>query len=110
MEELVLTDPVVVPPVTTPGATKNKYHVVGITMNMESQGPTGQPGFVHIMLKDDTGAMLTHYYEGPSAQQMIRTLNTANLQTKSMHKRILEKLANDGVLPGTVSGTPDPIA
>ena len=43
-----------------------------------------------------------------SATAMIKQLNTANLTTKSMQKRILEKLSADGFLPGTVQGTPDP--
>jgi len=110
MEELVLTDPVTTPPVNTPSKTTTKYHVVAITLNMEALGPAGEPGFVHIALKSDSGNLLTHFYEGPQAQTMIKTLNTANLTTKSLHKRVLEKLAADGVLPGTVNGTPDPIS
>jgi hypothetical protein len=108
MEELTLTDPITVPPVTLPEMTKTKYHMVSITMSMEATGPSGLPGFIHIALRDDAGGLLTHVYEGPPAQQMIKSLNTANLTNKSMHKRVLEKLSNDGVIPGTVTGTPDP--
>lgn len=108
MEELVLTDPVVVPEVV-----KNKFHVVAFTMDMEFPNPgipptPGEPGLVDIHLKDNNGAKYQHQYKGNQAVNMIKQLNTANLTTKSMHKRILEKLSADGVLPGTVTGTPDP--
>jgi hypothetical protein len=108
MEELVLTDPIVVPEKVT-----NKYRVVSFTMNMElivSPVTGDEPGFINIQLKDNNNEPLTHNYYGTQAVNLIKTLNTANLTTKSMHKRILEKLANDGVIPGTVTGTPDPIA
>lgn len=38
---------------------------------------------------------------------LLKALNTANLSTKSLHKRLLEKLVADGYLVGTISGTPD---
>lgn len=104
-EELILTDPVVVPEKVT-----NKYRVVAFTMDLESQvpAPTGNVvGFVAISLKDNNGLGLFHRYEGDPAVTMIKQLNTANLSTKSMHKRILEKLSNDGIIPGTVTGVPD---
>ena len=114
-EELILTDPVVPP---TP-ATTTKYRVSSFTMDLETivpptlpsppPAPPPEPGLVTIKLKSDTGAYLTHQYTGKQAVQMIQSLNTANLSTKSLQKRILEKLAADGVLPGTVSGTPDPV-
>jgi len=104
MEELVLTDPVVVPEKTT-----NKYRVVAFTMNMEHISlPSTEPGFVTIELRSNHGEPLNHAYFGNVATNMIKTLNTANLTTKSMHKRILEKLANDGIIPGTVTGAPEP--
>jgi hypothetical protein len=105
MEELTLTDPVVVPEKVT-----NKYHVVSFLMNMEAMSHPTEKGLILIELRDNHGAPLMHQYVGNEATTLIKTLNTANLTTKSMHKRILEKLANDGVLPGTVSGTPDPPA
>jgi hypothetical protein len=105
MEELVLTDPVVVPEKVT-----NKYHVVSFTMSMEAvMIPGGEPGLVAIELRDNNNERSSYSYQGLEAETMIRTLNTANLSTKSMHKRILEKLSNDGKLPGTITGTPDPI-
>lgn len=60
---------------------------------------------------NETGATVhAHTYAGQQARDFLKFMNTANFAppNKSMHKRILEKLVNDGVLAGTVSGTPDP--
>lgn len=104
MEELALTDPIVVPATTTA-----KYRVVSLTLNIESIAlPSQEPGLILIELRDNNNERSSYRYEGTEATTMIKTLNTANLSTKSMHKRILEKLSNDGLLPGTVVGTPDP--
>jgi len=114
-EELILTDPIVpaAPPPTT------KYRVSAFTMDLEAlaapaaappsqPAPVPEPGLVSIKLKDDTGKYSFYQYTGAVAVTMIKQLNTANLTTKSMQKRILEKLSADGLLPGTVQGTPDP--
>jgi len=106
MEELVLTDPVVVPETVTA-----KYRVLSLTLNLEWMAlPTSAPGLIAIDLKDNNDERFSHRYEGDEATDLIKFLNTANLSTKSLHKRILEKLSNDGVLPGTVVGAPDPPA
>lgn len=109
-EELILTDPV-----TKPAETTTKYRVMAINMDIEMMNfPTSNPptpvpnGLIDIRLKDDIGKYLTHQYRGDEAINLMKVLNTANLTTKSMHKRILEKLSADGVIPGTVTGTPDP--
>ena len=108
MEELVLTDPVVEPEKIT-----SRFKVVSFTMDLEHPNPgipptPGEPGLVDIWVKDNYDKRYNHRYTGNQATNMIKQLNTANLTTKSMHKRILEKLSADGVLPGTVTGTPDP--
>lgn len=104
MEELELTDPIVVPEQVTA-----KYRVVSLLLNMEVVAlPTSAPGLIVIDLRDNNDQRLSFRYEGAAATDMIKFLNTANLTTKSMHKRVLEKLNNDGLLPGTVVGTPDP--
>jgi hypothetical protein len=113
-EELVLDEPVVIPEVVT-----NKYRVVVMTFDTETMsappvtppdvpGPM-VPGLVEIRLRDNNGGMLTHRYLGDEAIVLIKSINTANLTTKSLQKRMLEKLSRDGVIPGTVTGTPDPI-
>jgi hypothetical protein len=44
----------------------------------------------------------------PTGATLLNQLNTANLSTKSLVKRVLERLQTDGYLPaGTISGTPD---
>lgn len=105
MEELVLTDPVVKPEEVT-----SKYKVVSLTLNNDTSVPVpgGQPGLVTIQLRDNLGGVFNHQYTGQTAIDYIKFINTANFTTKSLHKRILERLSNDGVLPGTVTGTPDP--
>lgn len=102
MEELVLTDPVVVPEKVT-----SKYHVVVLTLDMEAMLIPGEPGHIGITLKDNLGVRSGYSYTGDEAIALIKQLNTANLSTKSMHKRILEKLSADGLLPGSVVGAPD---
>ena len=103
MEELVLTDPEVIPEKVT-----NKYHVISLVLDTVSEAVLGEPGLISITLRDNNGGYSYHSYLGDEATAMIKTLNTANLTTKSMHKRVLEKLSADGKLPGTVQGTPDP--
>jgi hypothetical protein len=107
MEELVLTDPIVIP-----GTTSAKYRVVSLTLNHEAimlaGGEPMPPGLVLIDVRDNNNVLSHYRYEGQVAQDYIKFLNTANFTVKSMHKRILEKLSADGYLPGTVEGVPDP--
>ena len=99
MEELVLTDPVVVPEKVT-----NKYRVSTLTLSLEMViDPGGAPGAVIILLRDNHNVQSSYQYLGQTAVDMVKWLNTANLTIKSMHKRILERLAADGYLPGTVT-------
>ena len=46
-------------------------------------------------------------WSGTDATTLMKALNKANLSTKSLHKRIMEKAVADGKLSGTISGTPD---
>jgi hypothetical protein len=110
-EEYVLTDPIVIPAQST-----TKYRVVVLTLNFEAittpwdqTAPGSKPGLIMIDLRDDLGQLSHYQYVGDEAIDLMKFLNTANLTIKSMHKRILEKLTTDGLLPpGTVAGTPDP--
>lgn len=44
----------------------------------------------------------------PTGAQLITTLNTANLTSNSLVRRVLTRLQTDGYIPaGTVGGTPD---
>jgi hypothetical protein len=94
-EQLDLTTPI-----TTTRTTYfvSKFHLDGWTEPTPTivVGVVGSDGFV----QDFT-------YTGEQAAQRLSVLNTANLTTKSLEKRLLEVLVNDGKLPpGTVSGTP----
>jgi hypothetical protein len=107
MEELQLTDPVVVPEKVT-----DKYKVIALTMALESAMPlpNTDPGHLQIQLKDNLGAFSTFSYNGTEATDLIKWINTANFSVTSLHKRILQKLSADGKLVGTVIGVPDPPA
>ena len=107
MEELVLTDPVVEPEKVT-----SKFRVIALMLNNDtvtsSQLPGIEPGQVVITLRDNFDKQYTHQYLGQQAMDYIKFINTANFSTKSLHKRILERLSTEGKLPGTVVGAPDP--
>lgn len=103
-EELVLTTPEVEPAKST-----TKYQVVMSIFDWEGQ-------HVQFVVKGENNRIHAQY-GGPMATQaekdeatkFMRTMNTANFTTKSMQKRILEKLVADGKIPpGTVQGSPDP--
>lgn len=101
-EELVLTTPI------TESKTTTKYKILSFTMDLEqASGPNGEPGLVAIRLRSDVGEIFNHAYRGPTAITMIKQLNVVNLTTKSLIKRIMERLATDGILPGVVQGTPE---
>jgi hypothetical protein len=103
-EELILTDPDV-----EPEKVVTSYKVVGLNLDFEFPiTATQEVGLVGIRLRDNLGGALHHQYEGDAAIDMMKWLNTANFSVNSMQKRILQKLSNDGVIPGTVTGTPDP--
>jgi hypothetical protein len=71
---------------------------------------------VHIVLiGDNEDEVLTANYptppptgsSQPSGVTLINALNTANLSTRSLVKRMFERLIADGYIAGTVTGTPD---
>ena len=43
----------------------------------------------------------------PTGQTLLTSLNTANLTSNSLLKRVLNRLSTDGVCVGTVTGTPE---
>lgn len=61
---------------------------------------------VQIVVTNNAGGTIVQVYEGSTAQQMLSALNTANFTSTSFAKTILNRLVTDGVLSGTVSGTP----
>lgn len=101
-ESLALTSPITFP---TP-ASVNTYRVTMLLIEREPRvrvvvnvtADNGNP--IQVVYTDENG--------GSTAANIISALNTANLSTKSLQKRVLEKLVADGFLPaGNVTGTPD---
>jgi hypothetical protein len=45
-------------------------------------------------------------YDGPVGDTLLRNLNKANLTTRSLLQRTFDRLIADGVIEGTVTGTP----
>lgn len=60
-----------------------------------------------VQLRGTNGEDKSHHYNGAVALALMNQLNTANLSTNSLHKRVLQRLTADGVVSGTLSGTPD---
>jgi hypothetical protein len=95
MEQLDLTTPITT---TRTSYRVSKFHLDGW------QDPT--PVIVVGVIGSD-GFEQEFEYRGTQAAERLSVLNTANLTTRSLEKRLLEVLVNDGKLPpGTVSGTP----
>lgn len=104
-EELVLDDPVVKPEEVT-----NRYKIVGLNMATNSPviAPETEPGIVRVTLEDNLKKILIQEYYGEAATDFIKFVNTGNFTVKSLNRRILEKMSNEGILPGTVVGEPEP--
>lgn len=53
------------------------------------------------------GRQVVASYAAADADALMRALNTANLSTKSLQRRVIEKLVADGKVPaGLISGVP----
>ena len=76
------------------------YAVHGLYLNWTN-------AVLRIDLIGTDGGIFSHTIEGPDAIALMRGLNKANLTTKSLHKRIMEQLVADGIITGTITGTPD---
>jgi len=62
---------------------------------------------IDVFLLANNGEQLRHSYYDSEADSLMVSLNKADLSTNSLQRRILQRLINDGVLIGSVSGTPD---
>lgn len=91
-EVLTLTLPIATPSITS-------YRVSRLVLDL----PAKQ---LWIALLDNNDQDHGYSYEGDPAVTLMNALNTANLSVKSLQRRILEKLAADGLLVGTIGGTP----
>ena len=55
-----------------------------------------------IKLIANTGQHKSIKYDGVQAKNLMTVLNTANLSTKSLHKRVLEYILNNDGIVGTI--------
>lgn len=87
---------------TTPISTTDliNYTVKRLDLNWSD-------AILHVDVLSNIGKQFSHEYRGIDATNKMIALNKANLSVKSLHRRILEQLITDGILAGTVEGTPD---
>lgn len=63
---------------------------------------------ITIKLRDNRGEYLRHAYTSTTATALMNVFNTKSFASTSMHKEIIKRLQNDGVIgSGVISGTPD---
>lgn len=94
METITLSSPEVVQ------ITNTGYKPVLITLNKKAST-------IIVMFEGSNGEQREWIMSGDVAMTRIKALNTANLSTKSLERRIMETAIADGVFAGTISGTPD---
>ena len=81
--------------------TASQFQIARIDLNWRAAS------IVIEVFDSSSGLSRAFVYDGDTATTLMVALNKANLSTKSLQKRVLEKLAADGLLAGTISGTPD---
>jgi hypothetical protein len=92
-EQLDLAAPIVPP-------TRTTYTIKLIVLDWTAQ-------VTQVRLAGSDGVEVLAEWTGAAAVALMTALNTANLSTSSLHKRVLQKCVTDGKLPsGTVSGVP----
>lgn len=94
----------------TPSISTTDYRVVFLSLDWDRST-------IVIRLRGTNGESRSFTYGGDrlsatdeqraEALALMVALNKANLSTKSLQRRILERLIADGKLRGSVSGTPD---
>jgi len=86
-------------------ASRNNYTVIGVVLYW---GLNETDAYIKARLLGDDGLVVSHNVgQGPVARTRMIALNKANLSSNSLQKRVLDQLVTDGVLAGTISGTPD---
>ena len=64
--------------------------------------------FIEALFRGDNAESLRAQWTGDSAWTLLKQLNTANLSSISLEKRLISRAISDAKLPaGTISGTPD---
>ena len=93
-EQIDLTTPITKPAI-------NYYKIDSVVLNYSG-------AIITIILIDPvTGEKPVFSYYGTTATNLMITLNKVDLSTKSLQKRIFERLITDGKIAGTISGVPD---
>ena len=92
-EQLDLTTPETAPNVTN-------YRVDALVLDWAGAR-------IDVRVSGTNGEKKSFTYTGTTATTLMIALNKANLTTKSLQRRILERLVTDGLYAGTVSGSPD---
>ncbi len=92
-EQLDLTTPIT-PPMRT------SYAFSRLVLDLDSQ-------VIQAVVKGTDGVEVRAEWTGSTAVSLMTILNSANLSTTSLVKRVLQKMVTDGKLPaGSVSGIP----
>jgi len=103
-EQFDLTNPdQAVPGTSTYSLVRLDLQFAGGSIGIELRGSNGERK--EISLSNSPGDDVTP--PGTEITDLLIALNKANLSTKSLHKRVMEKLIADGLIDGTISGTPD---
>lgn len=93
-EQVDLTEPEV--------KTNTRYELSRVVLDYKEKN-------IEIVLEGANGEIKGKVYNAhtsPTGQMLLNQLNTANLSSTSLVKRIYNRLLADGVIAGTVSGTP----
>lgn len=80
--------------------------VTADTVTIQFVGLYPAIGQIDIVLTTNAGQRIVHHYGPPQGVTMLRALNKADLSTRSLQQRILDRLVADGVIAGAVEGTP----
>ena len=92
-EQLNLSAPIVPPAITN-------YRVMVLELNWKA-------AYIGIGLEGPNGEPFRHSYTGATATTLMTALNKANLTSNSLHRCVIQRLIDDGVIAGTISGSPD---
>lgn len=93
-ESVTRTSPIV--------TTSSTVHVSYIGFGIDA-------GTIVVELTDNNGAITTKVYDAtttPTADALFKSVNTSDNRTVSLIKKVYNRLIADGVITGTVSGTP----
>jgi hypothetical protein len=86
--------------ITTPPPQQTTWRVNELHFNWSAAS-------IQIGLIGTNGEAKHHSYSGATATTLMNTLNKADLSNNSLHKRTLNRLITDGVIAGTIAGSPD---